>query len=420
MKRSFALLTALVLLFALNLSAYAEPSATPGATPESGAVTKAVIYYPNQDASALESEIVELVLSPDALLSELSRHEGALPEGTRALSFEKGALDLSAEFKEGLSAAGTAGEWGYIASLADTFLTNYALKELKLTCEGKPVDTGHASYDKPIEFMENEGGALPKLAQGAQLNTLKRGDRGALVVYLQRALKSLGYLYGGVDGVYGTQTYNAVRRLQITLDLAQTGSADGALQQKLYGGEAGSFNRYVGFSKGKKGVRVEDMQRRLIELGYPSVELNGRYDDHTDVAVRLFQGDHGFKEQGKITSEQLRKLYATQDKYQRYVKLSKGDSGQRVLTLQKRLKKLGYMSGSIKGNYGTKTYSAVKAFQKQVGLKSTGTADVKTLKKLFSKKAPHYAEPTPPPTGAPTPAPVPTPAPAPTPEPTAA
>ena len=162
MKRSFALLTALVLLFALSLSAYAEPSATPGATPESGAVTKAVIYYPNQDASALESEIVELVLSPDALLSELSRHEGALPEGTRVLSFEKGVLDLSAEFKEGLSAAGTAGEWSYVASLVNTFLTNYSLSELTLTCQGATIETGHAVYDKPIRFMENEGGALPK------------------------------------------------------------------------------------------------------------------------------------------------------------------------------------------------------------------------------------------------------------------
>lgn len=64
-----------------------------------------------------------------------------------------------------------------------------------------------------------------------------------------------------------------------------------------------------------------------------------------------------------------------------------GDTGDAVKKVQKRLKALGYLSGSADGDYGNQTKTAVKNFQKRNGLSVTGTVNSKTLSKLNSKDA---------------------------------
>ena len=64
-----------------------------------------------------------------------------------------------------------------------------------------------------------------------------------------------------------------------------------------------------------------------------------------------------------------------------------GDRGAAVRKVQKRLKALGYLSGSIDGDYGSGTKAAVKAFQKKNGLKVTGKVNKATLNKLNSSSA---------------------------------
>ena len=68
--------------------------------------------------------------------------------------------------------------------------------------------------------------------------------------------------------------------------------------------------------------------------------------------------------------------------------LSKGDSGSEVQKLQTRLKELNYLTGKCDGKYGAETVSAVKAFQKALGLKQTGTASAALQKELYSDDAP--------------------------------
>jgi|SRR6266404_2197789 len=53
--------------------------------------------------------------------------------------------------------------------------------------------------------------------------TLKPGDSGAQVRALQRALRSLGYSVGTVDGQYGPATKNAVAAFQHTAGLTEDG-----------------------------------------------------------------------------------------------------------------------------------------------------------------------------------------------------
>ena len=64
-----------------------------------------------------------------------------------------------------------------------------------------------------------------------------------------------------------------------------------------------------------------------------------------------------------------------------------GDTGEAVRDVQRRLKKLGYYTGSIDGDYGNGTKTAVKNFQKRNGLSVNGKVGSKTLAKLKSSGA---------------------------------
>lgn len=59
-----------------------------------------------------------------------------------------------------------------------------------------------------------------------------------------------------------------------------------------------------------------------------------------------------------------------------------GSRGEEVRQIQKKLKSLGFYSGSVDGIYGTGTKNAVIAFQKSCGLKADGIAGPTTLRYL--------------------------------------
>ncbi len=59
-----------------------------------------------------------------------------------------------------------------------------------------------------------------------------------------------------------------------------------------------------------------------------------------------------------------------------------GSRGEEVRRVQKKLKQLGYYTGSVDGIYGSATQKAVKAFQKNCGITADGIAGPKTLKYL--------------------------------------
>ena len=68
--------------------------------------------------------------------------------------------------------------------------------------------------------------------------------------------------------------------------------------------------------------------------------------------------------------------------------LRKGDEGENVTKLQKRLVKLGYLDiDVISGKFGEAEEAAVREFQIASGLDATGEADAETLKQLNSPKA---------------------------------
>jgi hypothetical protein len=82
-----------------------------------------------------------------------------------------------------------------------------------------------------------------KPALPAPAETLKPGDTGAQVKRLQRALKSLGYGVGVIDGDYGTKTEDALKKFQqkekLTVDGVLGPKTLAALKQQLRTGTSG-------------------------------------------------------------------------------------------------------------------------------------------------------------------------------------
>lgn len=78
--------------------------------------------------------------------------------------------------------------------------------------------------------------------------------------------------------------------------------------------------------------------------------------------------------------------------------LRSGAQGEDVWHLQERLQALGYLSGSVDGQFGPATKEAVQRFQQQHGLSADGIVGEETRELLESDAAQPYATPTPQPT----------------------
>ena len=127
---------------------------------------------------------------------------------------------------------------------------------------------------------------------------------------LQEALRTFGYYHGPVDGVYNSQTRDAVLTFQLAESVIPHKNALGAgyfgpktrqaLKIKIE-----DFNSKIvkeqnrlkenvaslatGLGKTSKGDEVYNLQQMLWELGYYRGELNGKYDAVTIDAVFEFQ-----------------------------------------------------------------------------------------------------------------------------------
>lgn len=184
------------------------------------------------------------------------------------------------------------------------------------------------------------------------------------IVRLQVELRNLGYVPGGADGHFGSKTKSALQAFQRDHGLKQTGTADkttwSAINSVCGGMRAGSSVR-----KGSSGTQVRYLQQALIGLGYLSGSADGIYGTKTEAAVRKFQSAYGLGVDGSAGPNTMTALKNA------------------VVALQSDLARRGYESGTINGVYGNGTTSAVKAYQRYVGVSVTGVAGPKTMQKLY-------------------------------------
>ena len=250
---------------------------------------------------------------------------------------------------------------------------------------------------------------------------------------LQKRLKELGYYSGAADGDFGPATEKAVKAFQKANGLTADGKAGKQTLAKLNSKDAVTWKQANAtatpkttakatakttakataratatprptatpnltkdyyLQAGSSGSRVRTLQNRLISLGWLGGKATGTYDEATEAAVRAFQKKTaGLYDDGVAGPDTLRAIYSSNAARSTTVAASSGETlelgseGSEVRALQKRLKELGYLSGSVDGSFGLATQAAVIAFQQNNGLTADGKAGTATLNKLYSDSA---------------------------------
>ena len=184
--------------------------------------------------------------------------------------------------------------------------------------------------------------AISSSALAYQPGTLRSGSRGNAVREMQSALIQLGYLGGTADGVFGTNTENAVKKFQKANRLTADGLAGAKTLELLYK---------------KAGMKKSSSSQSSASASSSSSSSASSSSSSAASASSSSSGLFGGN-------------YAT---------MRMGSTGSRVSALQKQLIALGYLKGSADGKFGNLTRQAVVSFQKASRLTADGLAGKQTL-----------------------------------------
>ena len=237
--------------------------------------------------------------------------------------------------------------------------------------------------------------------------TLQLGSTGDAVKGVQQKLKSLGFYRGSVDGDFGEGTENAVKEFQKQYGLTVDGKVG---TQTLVSLQLGYDDAPVTtppppapapetftdtaipskMSVGSKGNCVIKLQQALKAEGVYSGAEDGYFGDSTKIAVMEYQLKYNqanpdkpqLPVSGVADTATLTALGLKPSAEPSTSKLQKGSTGEMVETLQQKLKDLGLYTGPVNGIFDSDTEAAVKAFQKNAGLKQDGIVGSATWQKL--------------------------------------
>ena len=167
----------------------------------------------------------------------------------------------------------------------------------------------------------------------------------------------------------------------------------------------------VVISRNDTGAEVTRVQNRLAELGYFSASPTGFFGSITEDAVTRFQRDQGLQADGVVGSQTLAALFGASTSPQAVSQASQNTStsastssskttptsssnttasgaissataNPATAQLQRDLALLGYDPGTIDGIFGSRTATAVEAFQQASGLTVNGVPSIDTLEAL--------------------------------------
>lgn len=239
--------------------------------------------------------------------------------------------------------------------------------------------------------------------------TLEYGDNGDDVGKLQQTLLALGFDPSGVDGHFGSGTKDAVKAFQKSIGLYEDGKAGTLTLNALYtAADTAQSNYPVATSAatlqyGDNGERVRLLQDALKQLGYSVGTVDGQFGLLTRGAVIAFQRSQGITADGLAGARTLELLFSSANASSSSSSssssanssasssisrsLRRGDRGNDVLAVQTKLKALGYYAGSLDGDFGSGTLTAVEAFQRANNLGADGIVGSSTFGKLFSSTA---------------------------------
>lgn len=128
---------------------------------------------------------------------------------------------------------------------------------------------------------------------------------------MQARFIALGYPTWEADGVYGKLTLRAVRLFQGDAGLKESKTVTSELLAVLYSEDAPTYVRNKSLKFGSRGERVRILQERLLELGYYTGEIDGKYGSGTMAAVSAFQTAAGYDATGTADKDTLKLLYSS-------------------------------------------------------------------------------------------------------------
>ena len=252
-----------------------------------------------------------------------------------------------------------------------------------------------------------------------QVRSLSLGMTGNDVYALQARLIELRYMTGVADGVFGTETQEALMAFQKNNGIEADGVAGYATLRKINGSCKAATRTTPSpepaklvLREGDSGDAVFVLQARLFELGYYTGRIDGRFSEETTEAVKAFQQANGLGADGIVGSGTQKKLDSdglvlggnivgdgeesgAQEDVQTPATLStlrKGDQNDEVLVLQQYLMRYGFLTTSPDGQFGSGTERAVKLFQEANGLTADGIAGAGTLSILYGGSVVSYGE----------------------------
>ncbi len=252
---------------------------------------------------------------------------------------------------------------------------------------------------------------------------------------MQDRLRALGYMSCASTGGYYTQTRRAVEAFLEACYMSGDGrTASAEMQALLFSERAPKYgdklittspspdvtpdptasveptaeptlapaDSYTVLTYGmSKNDAVMAAQTRLKALGFMSCAPTGNYYSLTVDAVKAFQQYAYLPVDGKTISQEMQQiLFYTGDlaklieerknaqtdysKARTDITMKVGSTGEQVTYMTRRLKELGYLTGSETDVYSSSVAEAVRWFQNSNGLDADGIAGPATLKKLYS------------------------------------
>ncbi len=227
------------------------------------------------------------------------------------------------------------------------------------------------------------------------LTPLKYGASGQQVTQLQEKLAEKGFYWDAPNGRFDTQTKYSVKLFQVANGYSASGSAGRTLRALLNSGSSQSFEILTKSAqskalstKSKAGLDVAALQVRLRDLGYYKGVITGVYSSSVVTAVKSFQSFNYPALKVTGSADTATRTLMNDENALSYDTvcgsdtLKTGAKGDAVVTLQNKLKVLGYYRGDADGVYDSGVASAVKLFQKYNKLYQSGIAYTPTLKAL--------------------------------------
>ena len=185
---------------------------------------------------------------------------------------------------------------GYLTETADGVYGPATERAVRAFQKAKDLPVSGIVDEKTMEALRRSG--------GAEKGELAQGARGGRVKEAQQRLQASGFLSGAADGVYGSQTREAVRRFQREKGLHVSGKIDDRTWKAL--GEAPKGGHEL--RQGDRGMRVAHLQNLLTLHGFTPGAMDGVYGSGTAAKVRDFQRFCGMEPTGTVNEAVWQKL----------------------------------------------------------------------------------------------------------------